>query len=537
MMDETVEVISVPVTPRTGQWTPEVVSVPVTPRTAPRTPPTSAPPSLLHSPTLSRSPLLTSAPKTPRTPKFITPLASPMRKAVVTMRGYLEEVGHLTKLDPQDAWLPITESRNGNSFYSAFHTLSAGIGAQALLLPLAFTFLGWAWGIFSLSVAFVWQLYTLWILTQLHENSVDGTRHSRYLHLAQAAFGEKQGSWLAKFPTMYLSAGTSTTLIIIGGSSMKQFYQIICGQTCARSQPLTTIEWYLVFFCLALVLSQLPNLNSIAGVSLIGAVTAVGYCTLIWAVSVIKGRPPGVSYDPVKSKSDVARVFDMLNALGIVAFAFRGHNLTLEIQATMPSTLKHPSHIPMWKGVKFAYLLIASCLYPIAIGGYWAYGNLIPPTGILTALNIYHLQDTSKAILGLTSLLVVLNCLSTFQIYAMPVYDSMEAGYTSRKNRPCPWWLRAGFRVFFGAVAYLSAIAFPFLSGLAGLVGGIALPVTFAYPCFMWILLKKPMKNGAMWYINWGLGCLGMALSLLIVAGGVWSVVDSGLKVRFFKPE
>lgn len=86
-------------------------------------------------------------PKTPKSPFgslfMSTPLASPMKKAIVSMQGYLEEVGHFTKLDPQDAWLPITESRNGNAYYSAFHTLSSGIGVQALLLPLSFTALGW----------------------------------------------------------------------------------------------------------------------------------------------------------------------------------------------------------------------------------------------------------------------------------------------------------------------------------------------------------------------------------------------------------
>lgn len=66
------------------------------------------------------------------TPKFLTPLASFSRTAL-----------HLTKLDPTDAWLPITESRNGNAYYAAFHTLCAGIGIQALVLPLAFTILGW----------------------------------------------------------------------------------------------------------------------------------------------------------------------------------------------------------------------------------------------------------------------------------------------------------------------------------------------------------------------------------------------------------
>jgi amino acid permease len=142
--------------------------------------------------------------------------------------------------------------------------------------------------------------------------------------------GSKLGKFLAVFPIQYLSGGTCIALIIIGGSTAKQFYQIICGSTC--SSPLTNVEWYLVFTCAAVLLSQLPNLNSIAGVSLIGAVTAVGYCTIIWVVSVAKGRLPGVSYNPVRGSTQVDHAFDVLNALGIIAFAFRGHNLILEIQ-------------------------------------------------------------------------------------------------------------------------------------------------------------------------------------------------------------
>jgi hypothetical protein len=43
----------------------------------------------------------------------------------------------------------------------------------------------------------------------------------------------------------------------------------------------------------------------------------------------------------------------------------------------MPSTFKHPAHVPMWKGAKVAYFFIALCLFPVAIGGFWAYGNLV----------------------------------------------------------------------------------------------------------------------------------------------------------------
>ena len=45
--------------------------------------------------------------------------------------------------NPQEAWLPITESRNGNTCFAAFHLLCSGIGLSALLLPVAFATLGW----------------------------------------------------------------------------------------------------------------------------------------------------------------------------------------------------------------------------------------------------------------------------------------------------------------------------------------------------------------------------------------------------------
>jgi len=44
---------------------------------------------------------------------------------------------------PKDEWLPITESRNGNTYFAAYHILNSNIGFQALMLPVAFATLGW----------------------------------------------------------------------------------------------------------------------------------------------------------------------------------------------------------------------------------------------------------------------------------------------------------------------------------------------------------------------------------------------------------
>ncbi|KAK4429073.1 Lysine histidine transporter-like 8 [Sesamum alatum] len=283
-------------------------------------------------------------------PRFLSPIGTPMKRVLINMKGYLEEVGHLTKLNPQDAWLPITESRNGNAHYAAFHNLNAGVGFQALVLPVAFSFLGCQY---------------------------PGKRYNRYVELAQAAFGERLGVWLALFPTVYLSAGTATALILVGGETMKLFFQIF---------------------------------------------------------------------------------FRSLNALGIIAFAFRGHNLVLEIQATMPSTFKKPAHVPMWRGAKVAYVFIAMCLFPVAIGGYWAYGNLMPLEEFSTHIFAFHSHD----ILG---------------------------GFS-----PCRFFLSRGSPVLVRASPVI--------------LGGLT--------------LRSPSHTHVS---SW-------AFSI----GGIWSMVNSGLKLKFFKP-
>lgn len=47
-----------------------------------------------------------------------------------------------------DDWLPITSSRNAKWWYSAFHNVTAMVGAGVLSLPYAMSHLGWYVGAF-----------------------------------------------------------------------------------------------------------------------------------------------------------------------------------------------------------------------------------------------------------------------------------------------------------------------------------------------------------------------------------------------------
>ncbi|GJW16226.1 lysine histidine transporter-like 8 protein [Tanacetum coccineum] len=305
-------------------------------------------------------------------------------------------------IQPLDDWLPITQSRKGNSWTAMFHLLCSGIGVQTLFLPLAFVYLGWFWGITCLSVAFMWQFYTIGLLVSLHE-SVPGTRYSRYLHLLMAAFGPKLGKVLAIFPVMYLSGGTCVMFIITGGGTMKLFYQLVC-EDCSSKHPLSTTQWFLVFTCLAIIVSMLcPDMHSVSLISFLGAIMVVGYCTILWIFFVAKGRVADTVYNPSEAvSSEAGRIRSILNALGIIALVFRGHNVVLEIQGTMPSTPIRPSSQLMWKGVIPSYVIISLCFFPLAIVGYWSFGNKIPiDGGLLTALSTTLNNHTSKPLISL----------------------------------------------------------------------------------------------------------------------------------------
>lgn len=143
-------------------------------------------------------------------------------------------------------------------------------------------------------------------------------------------------------------------IIITGGGTLKQLLKTLCDnddhvheQITCNAHALSGAEWFLVFTCVAILIAQLPNLNSMAMVSLVGAVTSITYCTLFWVLSVKKGKPNNVSYSSSLSQehTPVAKISDVLNAIGIIVLAFRGHNVLLEIQASISIShaLKHIS--------------------------------------------------------------------------------------------------------------------------------------------------------------------------------------------------
>lgn len=222
---------------------------------------------------------------------------------------------------------------------------------------------------------------------------------------------------------------------------------------------------------------------------------------IAWVASLQKGRQPDVEYT-YKASTETGAVFDFFSALGDVAFAYAGHNVVLEIQATIPSTPENPSKKPMWRGVIVAYIVVALCYFPVALIGYYIFGNAVDDNILIT------LQKPAWLIAA-ANMFVVIHVIGSYQIYAMPVFDMIETLLVKKLKFTPSFKLRfitrttyvgknpraitvlfadsdflpkpsLYFSFSFAAFTMVVAICIPFFGSLLGFFGGFALaPTTY----------------------------------------------------------
>ncbi|KAL6325434.1 hypothetical protein AAG906_023279 [Vitis piasezkii] len=421
-----------------------------------------------------------------------------------------------------DDWLPISSSRNAKWWYSAFHNVTAMVGAGVLGLPYAMSELGWGPGVVIMVLSWIITLYTLWQMVEMHE-MVPGKRFDRYHELGQHAFGEKLGLYIVVPQQLIVEVGVDIVYMVTGGKSLKKFHDTVCS-TC---KPIKLTYFIMIFASVHFVLSHLPNFNSISGVSLAAAVMSLSYSTIAWGASVDKGVQDNVEYG-YKAKSTAGTVFNFFSALGEVAFAYAGHNVVLEIQATIPSTPEKPSKGPMWRGVIVAYIVVALCYFPVALIGYWMFGNGVSD-------NILISLENPAWLIAMANMFVVIHVIGSYQIYAMPVFDMIETVLVKKLHFKPSTTLRFISRNIYVAFTMFVGITFPFFSGLLSFFGGFAFaPTTYFLPCVMWLAIYKPKKYSLSWIANWICIILGLLLMILAPIGALRNIILEAKTYEFY---
>ncbi|GFP88349.1 lysine histidine transporter 2 [Phtheirospermum japonicum] len=419
-----------------------------------------------------------------------------------------------------DEWLPVSASRTAKWWYSAFHNVTAMVGAGVLSLPYAMSNLGWGPGITLLVLSWMITLYTLWQMVEMHE-TVPGKRFDRYHELGQHAFGEKLGLYIVVPQQIVVDVSTCIIYMVTGGKSIQKIWN-------AHPQHHAKLTLCIgIFAIVQFVLSLCPNFNSLSVVSFVAAIMSLAYSTIAWTASLGKGVTPNVSYE-LRGSSSSANTFNFFNAMGDIAFAYAGHNVVLEIQATIPSSPDNPSKKPMWKGVIFAYIVVAICYAPVAFFGYYTFGNLVDDNILLTLEKPTWLIASANAF-------VFVHVLGGYQVYAMPVFDMLESFLVKSMNCKPSKLLRLGTRTVYVGITMFMGMTFPFFGGLLGFFGGFALaPTSYYLPCIIWLIVKKPKRFSISWCINWTCIVLGVILMILAPIGGMRNIILSA-KAKTYK--
>ncbi|XP_022737596.1 lysine histidine transporter 1-like isoform X2 [Durio zibethinus] len=436
--------------------------------------------------------------------------------------GTRAEKQESSRVETLNDWLPITKSRNAKWWYSAFHNVTAMVGAGVLGLPYAMSHLGWGPGVAVMVLSWVITLYTLWQMVEMHE-MVPGKRFDRYHELGQHAFGEKLGLWIVVPQQLMVEVGVNIVYMVTGGKSLKKIYDTANP----NGKDIRTTYFIIMFGAIHFVLSHLPSFNSITFISFAAAVMSVGYSTIAWAASLHKGVQPTVNYNP-RSSTSSGQVFDFFTGLGDVAFAFAGHNVVLEIQATIPSSPEKPSKKPMWLGVIVAYLVVAFCYFPVAFVGYSVFGNSVQDNVLIS------LEKPAWLIIAANAF-VVIHVIGSYQVFAMPVFDMIEAYLVKNMHFKPNLMLRIITRTSYVALTMFIGMTFPFFGGLLSFFGGFAFaPTTYYLPCIIWLAIYKPRRFSLSWYTNWICIIIGFLLMILAPIGALRQLLIQSKNFKFY---
>ncbi|XP_057761163.1 lysine histidine transporter-like 5 [Arachis stenosperma] len=415
-------------------------------------------------------------------------------------------------------------SRDAKWWCSTFHNVTAMVGAGVLGLPFAISQLGWIPGVTAIMLSWLVTFYTLWQLVEMHE-MVAGRRFDRYYELGEHMLGPKLGFWLVMVQQLTVQIASTIVYCVTGGKSLKKFFDLLVPGWSGVRQT-----FYILFFILLqFLLSQTPNFNKLKLVSMLAALMSVCYSTVAVVTSIIIGVRHHPSHYGVRSDTVAGMTFDVFTALGTIAFAFAGHSVVLEIQATLPSTEEVPSKKPMWRGVVSAYLIVILCYMAVAVSGYWAFGSAVEDDVLISL-------EHPAWVIAVANLMVFVHVIGSFQVFAMPVFDTIESLLVRKYNFAPSRTLRLVSRSLFVALVGFIALCVPFFGGLLGFFGGLAFTSTsYIIPGVLWLAAPKP-KHYSKVHSYVSVVCITIGLFIAITApiGGVRTIILSIKTYTFF---
>ncbi|CAN0920869.1 Amino acid permease 8 [Linum grandiflorum] len=463
---------------------------------------------------------------------------------------------------------PTLYTRNlGTLMTASAHIITSVIGSGVLSLAWATAQLGWIAGPFALLVFALITLYTAALLCDCYRfpGPKLGSRNYSYTAAVKSHLGGMKYKFCGVAQFAYL-LGTAIGYTIITPLSMATIEKSFCVHSKGldgEELEATSLEsgggkcniginkYVMVFGIIEVLLSQLPNFHKLAFISVIAALMSFAYATIGLSLCIARiaerGFHPEMGLTGVRIGRDVSasqKVFNSLQAIGDIAFAYSYTPLLLEIQDTLKASkdenevMKKASII----GVSITTLFYTLC----GVVGYAAFGNRAPPD-LLTGFTSFK----PFWIVDIANLCVVIHLIGAYQVFIQPTFRVVE-DYCNRKwpeveflrkehevNLVGGFAVRINvFRLVWRSIYVMGTcvvgMIFPFFNSVLGLLGALAFwPLTLYFPTEM----HKKQVRMKKWSWRWSwVNALSLICLVVSIAVAVGSVEGILLSLRKFRP-
>ncbi|KAJ7211024.1 hypothetical protein O6H91_09G098700 [Diphasiastrum complanatum] len=440
--------------------------------------------------------------------------------------GFSEKVG----ISMNAGAVFVLESK-GTWLHAAYHLTTSVAGPGIISLPFAFATLGWGPGAVALIVGAAVTFYGYNLLSRvLEESESRGRRHLRYRELAADILGRHWSTFFITPLQFSVCLGATVFSALLCGQSLKGMYSAV--------NPTGGLKLYhfIIFVSIVIMIfSQMPSFHSLRYFTFISSLLALIYSLCIVCGSVIAGHSthaPTKNYS-LSGYSSADKLFNAFNGLSVIATAY-GTSIIPEIQATVAP----PVGYKMYKALLLCYAVVLSTFFPVAISGYWAFGNqavgnvfqnLSPNSGPSLVPNW---------LLFVALISVTLQLLAIALVYAQPTFEVIEGRWSDVKSdkfslrNVLP---RVIMRSMFVAVGGVIAAMIPFFGDLNALVGAVAfIPLDFILPFVLYNAMFKPSPKTLLFWIHASIIVVSLLVSVIGCIAAVRHIVQDASTYKLF---
>ncbi|KAE9598578.1 putative amino acid transporter, transmembrane domain-containing protein [Lupinus albus] len=428
--------------------------------------------------------------------------------------------------------------RTGTLRGAVAHIITAVIGSGVLSLAWSTSQLGWIGGPVALLCCAIVTYVSSFLLSDCYRNpdSVTGKRNYSYTDAVRVNLGQKR-TWLAAFLQFLILYGTSTAYVITTATSLSAILKSNCYHKEGHEAPCKYggTLFMVLFGLVQIVMSFIPDLHSMAWVSVIAALMSFTYSFIglgLGIATVIEnGRIQG-GLTGVPAANIAAKFWLIFQALGDITFSYPYSVLLLEIQDTLESpppenqTMKKASMVAIF--ITTFFYLCCGCF------GYAAFGNATPGN-LLTGFGFYE----PYWLVDLANVCIIVHLVGGYQIYSQPIYSEAERWFSRRFPNSgfvnnfykVKLPLIAGFQInlfrfCFRTLYVISTtglgILFPYFNQVLGVLGAINFwPLAIYFPVEMYFVQKKIPAWSRKWIV---LRTFSFACFLVTVMGLVASI-------------